>query len=723
MDKISWTLHYLLRDLFPKTMITSYHSDTHRIEPKQCISHILEIIPKRHQMDTFDRIALYDKLMSGLIYLLCHLIRRKSSESMETVCSSSTRSVKISRALDGPNNVKILASSCSMNALPLRIPVQRLFLLISDITSISISECLKFGNLIEYTPMLQEQNQNVLWLLVTVVSSVQRSILPYSNLIRHVLVSVAKETQSLHSPMDWTIRSALYRSMLHIIPVLGPSAYDVFYEHLKVHIITDLKAAQKLLMTSPPNPATLHQKSRMQLLTEQNYAKFKLQELTERKKKKPRRGKGPSKTKKLNKMGTGDTDEIGNLGDSEVAVYLQREYDSKLSFYPLVCRVIAALFGYCSVYMSFDEKSEVEIILSSAVLGCCSEGGHILVNLCAIELLEEFVGAMVAVLLTPKMYKKPYLSLSRKLLSSCFGIGSVLSNKRLMEMAQTGLRYVDSVVNPRSTAVYNAPYTLWDEMDLNRSANGDGEKGSLRQIRRWDRKMMLEIVAEERAKNIKSTETQRYEKEEEEDEDFGDYQIEEDDDENDDDDQNESEREVRESSNAMDQDDDDGDDSESDAIEIHDDDEEDQDGDVEKMEKTKSIRLRERKGPLSLKSTLARKLNEKKRLKRTFSEIEEENKMERTTKDTDGAKGQESSFLAENDSDSGETEDVDITENPHGDDGKSRNDAVESDPESGDDPNFEKAIQSIIETQMDALPNGKKVADSDDEDVIPLWSY
>merc|ERR1712045_661061 len=101
--------------------------------------------------------------------------------------------------------------------------------------------------------------------------------------------------------------------------------------------------------------------------------------------------------------------------------------------------------------MSFDEKSEIELIVSSAMLGCTSEGGHILVNLCTLQLVEEFVELMVAVLTTPKMYKKPFLSLARKLLSGMFGIGSVLASTRLMERSQNGLKYIESVVNPRST--------------------------------------------------------------------------------------------------------------------------------------------------------------------------------------------------------------------------------------------------------------------------------
>merc|ERR1711933_664959 len=123
----------------------------------------------------------------------------------------------------------------------------------------------------------------------------------------------------------------------------------------------------------------------------------------------------------------------------------------------------------------------------------------------------------VAVLMAPKMYKKPYLSLTSKLLSSSFGVGILLSNHALIKKSQYGLKHIESVVNPRSIPVYNEPLAL--VKNTKNSTNIDGNVGSLRRISEWNDKMRHEIVNENRfdAKNTMDEDKKDDEDEEHED--------------------------------------------------------------------------------------------------------------------------------------------------------------------------------------------------------------
>eukprot|EP00484_Ammonia_sp_Unknown_P022692 CAMPEP_0197027958 /NCGR_PEP_ID=MMETSP1384-20130603/7797_1 /TAXON_ID=29189 /ORGANISM="Ammonia sp." /LENGTH=963 /DNA_ID=CAMNT_0042456887 /DNA_START=35 /DNA_END=2923 /DNA_ORIENTATION=+ len=483
MDKTMHTLHYLLRDLFPANMIVSYeahHGNTsqHNIDPSKCIEEILELIPNRFDIDSFHRVSIFHNILNGLLFLLSHLLRRKHSKSLDALNTSSAQSVqadnKHSTAQNKKDNtVRIVSASCAMNGFHINLPLKSMLAFIVDVTSISINESIKYGNLIECTALLSELYQNALWLLVNVISTLQKSVLPYSGVIRRVLISVANETKYLKTSIDYEIRSSLYQCIKQIVPILGPCTYDILYSDLKIHLVNDLKTAQKLLMTSPPNPASLHQKSQQKLITSSTSSK-----------RKRKNGQSPRKKQKVSH----NASQTVEIDDSEKGLYLQREYDSKLSFYGNVLQCISTLFETCSNYMSLEEKSEMELILSASILGCYSDGGHILINLCLIDLFNEFVSTMVHVLMSPNVYKKPYLSLASKLLSSSFGVGAILGNHELLSHSQHGLRYIESVINPRSIPVYNKP------LKLLKSDKEQVNEVSLRSVDEWNHQMVVEIM-------------------------------------------------------------------------------------------------------------------------------------------------------------------------------------------------------------------------------------
>eukprot|EP00485_Elphidium_margaritaceum_P010017 CAMPEP_0202691020 /NCGR_PEP_ID=MMETSP1385-20130828/5853_1 /ASSEMBLY_ACC=CAM_ASM_000861 /TAXON_ID=933848 /ORGANISM="Elphidium margaritaceum" /LENGTH=934 /DNA_ID=CAMNT_0049346361 /DNA_START=23 /DNA_END=2824 /DNA_ORIENTATION=- len=490
MDKIIHTLHFLLRDSFPASMIVSYHGDDtrhhhHGIDREQCVSDILQLIPDKTESDTFERICVIQNVTNGLLCLLVHLIRRKHHKSLETLNASSSSTAAQSDGRRGgstsggsgnhhqrKDSVKIISASCSMNSFHLQLPLKNLLTFINDVACISINDCVRFGNLTECTAFLCELYQNALWLLVTVSATAQKSLLPYSKVIGHILISMLNETKNLKTQFDYDVRSSLYQSLLHIIPVFGPFIYDVLYQDVRPHLMQDLKSAQKLLMTSPPNPASLSQASKQQLVTSVH----------------KKNGENPRKKQKIAHVHNSQ-----DIHDKQRAICVQREYDTKLSFYRIVLQCVSTFCAHCSNYMSLDEKSEVELILSASLLSCYSEAGHILVNVAVVDLLHEFVAATVCVLMAPKIYKKPFLTLTAKLLSSAYGIGISLCNQKMIDTAQKGLSFIESVINPRSVPVYKKPL----KMIASHSAmqkQMDGERGNLRQIDEWNRKMMTEIL-------------------------------------------------------------------------------------------------------------------------------------------------------------------------------------------------------------------------------------
>ena len=203
------TLHYLLRDLFPSNVIPSNNGKDQRskgLDQSQCIQEITEIVPNAIDADTFDRIALFDNIMNGLVHLLNHLMRRKNNKSLEAVSSSSTSSVKTENknVNSKQSNIKIVSSSCSMNNFNVRLPIKSILVWIMDIVSISIHDSLKHGHLMEHLALLNGLYQNALWLLVNIVATLQKSILPYTNIITQILVSIAKETRQL-SPYSFAL--------------------------------------------------------------------------------------------------------------------------------------------------------------------------------------------------------------------------------------------------------------------------------------------------------------------------------------------------------------------------------------------------------------------------------------------------------------------------------------------------------------------------------------
>ena len=150
--------------------------------------------------------------------------------------------------------------------------------------------------------------------------------------------------------------------------------------------------------------------------------------------------------------------QIGKLEidkQENISLFTERQFKLKSKFYVNALSVISVFFDICSDYMLFDEKSKIEWNLSSAILSCYSDSGNILIDDYKHDLLNQFISTMTHVLMAPKLYKKPYLTLTKKLLSSSFGIGIILSNHKLINNSQNGLKYIESVINPRSISVYN----------------------------------------------------------------------------------------------------------------------------------------------------------------------------------------------------------------------------------------------------------------------------
>ena len=267
----------------------------------------------------------------------------------------------------------------------MKLPIKKILIFIINVSSISISETEKYQNLTEYTSIFTNLYKNALWLLSVLIITLQKSILPYSNVIKYILLSNLNETKYLKRKIDFEIRNCVYLTIKNILPILGPSMYDILYNKLKIYLINDLKCAAKLVLTKDD-----------------------------------------------------DQDKYYNM-----------------IFYENVLILISTIFDICSDYMLFDEKSEIELILSSTLLSCNSDAGNLLIKTNKIKLFYQFISTLKHVLISPKLYKKSDLTLTKKLLSASFGIGTMLSNNKLINDSQNGLKYIESVINPRSLSVYN----------------------------------------------------------------------------------------------------------------------------------------------------------------------------------------------------------------------------------------------------------------------------